>query len=455
MNDDFLHRIRVEPDVKFLCTLKASLDKQVIRDDKARRSLFRSALLAMLMGGSAMAFAVAALRGLPELGDTLAHISAAVSASWNRNGPNEKTALDPSAPVSNTIISARAGEGAPKADLKRAHDTLPLAAPAPLPTSGEPSHSIFSMAGPTAIIFNAKQVARRPVETGMVKQPEFTVMSTDRAIAMLCHANPDAGFADIAGASRRILASELESCARNGVAHVAELHSGYETIVLARSRLYGAPRLSARDVFLGLAAEVPDPDHRQTLIKNPYFVWSAVNADLPEERIDILGPPSSSATAAAFRQTLMEAGCETFPWLAALKQTNRDRYERVCRTVRGDFVYHEVDSNLVGYLEANPNAMVLFDYGYFSNFPLVAASIDGVEPNSETIIAGTYLGSRAMYLYVNTSRARTVPNMQDFVLWYVRSVVYSGAIPTTLVAPVSEQRKAEMLSAVALHDMKL
>src|ERR1700733_10684602 len=60
---DFLQRLRAEPSRKFLSTLKASLDRQAINQAKARRMLFRTAILAALIGGSAVAVAFVVLRG--------------------------------------------------------------------------------------------------------------------------------------------------------------------------------------------------------------------------------------------------------------------------------------------------------------------------------------------------------------------------------------------------------
>ena len=49
LNDDFLQRLRVEPNKKFLRTLKANLDRQAIDQANARRTLFRTAILAALI----------------------------------------------------------------------------------------------------------------------------------------------------------------------------------------------------------------------------------------------------------------------------------------------------------------------------------------------------------------------------------------------------------------------
>jgi phosphate transport system substrate-binding protein len=324
-------------------------------------------------------------------------------------------------------------------------------------TATDQPRAVFSVAGPTAVIVNAQSIARRPVEMGLLKSPAFTVTTSTEAIAMLCHVrastDPEPAYTDIAGANRRMLPAELEACRSRGVAHVAELHSGYEAVVLARSKLYGAPKLSVRAIFLALAAAVPDPTRPWMLIKNPYRMWSAIDAALSEDRIEILGPPPSSATAAAFRQTLMEAGCRTFPWLAALEQSDPKRYERVCRTVRDDGVYVLANGGLVEHLDTYPNAMALLDYREAAAKPdaLAAASVDGIDPDIESIRAERYAGSRAMYLYVNKERMNTVAGMLNFINWYVRSLESFDTV-STLVAP---QRQANAVKYSPLQDVKL
>jgi phosphate transport system substrate-binding protein len=451
MNDDFLHRLRAEPSAKFLATLKAGLDRQAAKRAQARRTFFRAAILATLVGGSSVAAFVAwksismparlAAR-TPSAQDRAAHSRNIISA------PDGGGAAK---------VSARAESGAAEAGAAATATPEPTA-PAVQPSSAtDQPRAAFSVAGPTALILNAQDVARRPVEMGLLKAPAFTVTTSTEALAMLCHVRASAGtqraYTDIAGASRRILPAELEACRTRGIAHVAELLSGYETVVLARSKLYGAPKLSARDIFLALAAAVPDPARPWMLIKNPYRMWSAINGALAEDRIEILGPPPSSATAAAFRQTLMEAGCRSFPWLAALEQSDPKRYERLCRTVRDDGVYVLANGSVLEHLETYPNAMALLDYREAAAKPdaLAAASVDGIDPNIESINAGRYAGSRAMYLYVNKERLYAVGGMLNFLDWYVRSLERSDSV-TTLVAP---QRQADATKSSALQDVKL
>jgi phosphate transport system substrate-binding protein len=441
LNDDFLQHLRAEPSKKFLSTLKANLDRQTINQARARRTLFRTAILAALIGGSAVAVAFVVLRG-STAGNTPVHI---VTIGRPASGASKMAAERSGGGAANAIASP-AQSGALPASV--AHG----GAAQPMESAAEQSSAFFVVAGPTAIILNGRDISRRWTLAGSKIQPEFNLTSSSEALAMLCHsprgAATGAGFADIVGASRRILPSELEACKFNGVTHVAEVQSGYEAVVLVRSKLYGAPKLSARDIFLALAAEVPDPNRPQTLIKNPYRTWNAVDSALSEERIEILGPPLSSATAAAFRQSLMEAGCATFTWLAALKQTDSKRYEKVCRTLRDDGVYRARGEMVQENLETYPNALALLDFRELAARPdaFAAASVDGVEPGIDSIIAETYAGSRAMFLYVNTERARNNYAVSSFVYSYRRSLAESPI--TTLVPP---QRQA---MSAPLQEMK-
>jgi phosphate transport system substrate-binding protein len=446
-NGDFLQRLRAEPSKKFLSTLKADLDRQTLDQAKTRRALFRTAILAALIGGSAVAVAVAlvVLRGSPAAGTLVRVVD-----------------IGPAHSAASKIAAERSGGGAPKSIVSPAQggvppgSVLPELAASP-DAAADQSRGAFVVAGPTAIILNAQDIARR--SSGSNKALVFNLTSSTEALAMFCHASRgtagSASTADIAGASRRILPSELETCKSNGVTHVAEVPSGYEAVVLARSRLYGAPKLSARDIYLALAAEVPDPYRPQTLIKNPYHTWNAVDGALLEEKIEVLGPPLSSATAAAFRQTLMVAGCATFPWLAALEQTDSKRYEKVCRTLRDDGVYRDKLERLREHLDTYPNSIALLDFREFATRPdtYAAATVDGVEPGIETIVAETYPGSRAMFMYVNTERAHSNFALLYFVDGYRRSLADSSSIaPTTLVAP---QRQANARAILApLQEMK-
>jgi phosphate transport system substrate-binding protein len=453
MNDDFLHRLRTEPSPKFLAALKASLDRQAIRQNKARRTVFRTAILAALIGGSAVAVAFVAWRGIPLKFGTLAHVS---------DAPMERSAS------AKHIISVPDGGGA-----SRGVAAALAPEPVPAPTAGgatvttpaaatSPSSTVIKVAGVSGIISNVENFARFPISRGIFEKPELTQTTAAQAIAMLCHVRGSAGAAsvtaDVAGLDRRISATELATCKRNGVMRVTELRPGYEAVVLVRSKLYGAPKLSARDIFLALAARVPDlPNRPYFLIKNPYHVWNAIDSALSEEQIEVLGPPVPSATASVFRQTVMEAGCLTFPALAILKESNPEQFDKVCHAVREDGIYRDLAqvSTMASHLDTYPNALALLKYRDMAdNSAVAAASIDGVDPSSETIIAGSYVGSRAMYLYVNSARVGALRPLFDFVLGFERSASDRFS-DTTLVGLDPAERQTDIQNAMTLPDVKL
>jgi phosphate transport system substrate-binding protein len=453
MNDDFLHRLRAEPNPKFLAALKARLEQQAIDQGRARRVLFRSAILAALIGGSAVAVAFVAWRGVPH---SLGGIAQVRDAQDKRSGGGaQKTSMaptpePPAAGVApNTAAMEPAGQG-PEA-------------PVPAASNGggsDASRGAISVAGVGGIVVNAQNFVRRPVEMGLMPKPQFTETTTAQAMAMLCHvrgsAGADSATADVVGADRRMMATELALCMRNGVPRVTELRVGYEVVVLARSKLYGAPKLSARDIFLALAAVVPDPDQRAGLIKNPYRVWNAIDPALSEEQIEVFGPPLSSSTAGAFRRTVMEAGCATFPWIAGLRSRDPASFEKVCQGIRTDGVYRDLGylvGNMVEHLDTYPNAMALLNR---KDMPatLVAAAVDGVEPTREAIIADSYVGSRILYLYVNAQHAAANHALFDFVMKFERTALDPGT-DLQLVPLDADQRQIEMRNVMTLPDLKL
>src|ERR1700733_2884037 len=126
MNDEFLHRLRKEPSEKYLAQLKASLDRQAVRQAKTRRTLFRTAILAALIGGSAVAVAFVAWRGAEHQAGTVAQL---------RDAARER-----SAPAKHVISSPQGGGAAKASAAPTSSEEMPsartqpaAAAPAPGP----------------------------------------------------------------------------------------------------------------------------------------------------------------------------------------------------------------------------------------------------------------------------------------------------------------------------------
>jgi phosphate transport system substrate-binding protein len=291
-------------------------------------------------------------------------------------------------------------------------------------------------------------------------EPTVSMMSSNAVFASLC-ARGDA--IDSAVVDRRMFPEELDVCHRLNK-HIAELKIGYEAIAFVRSNLYDAPKLSARSIFLALAREIPDPSNPAELITNPNITWDQVDSTLPNERIDVSGPPLSSGTGIAFRELILKAGCLMFPTIASLKQTEPERFEKVCGTLRTDGIYRVREMSrgaeinlwdLTDYLNANPQAIALLGYEeeVLRSSNLSAGSIDGVTPSPSSIHAGSYPGARTIYLYANSGVSR----VRDFVyaMWSsVGSAPRDASGDATLIPVDSAERRGAQITVLTLPDLR-
>src|SRR5690606_20349648 len=208
---------------------------------------------------------------------------------------------------------------------------------------------------------------------------------------------------DIANASRRIKASEVQLCADNGVTGIVEVLIGYDGIVIANAKTAERLDLSREDLFLALAKQVPNPNG-EGFVNNPYRSWKDVNPALPNRKSGVPGPPPTSGTREAFVELVMEAGCNELPSMTALDDRENRQHKMLCHTMREDGAYIEAGENdnlIVQKLEANPDALGIFGFSFLDqNSDKVQAShVDGAEPTFDSIADGSYPVSRPLYFY--------------------------------------------------------
>ncbi|HBS43074.1 MAG TPA: phosphate ABC transporter substrate-binding protein, partial [Oceanospirillales bacterium] len=198
---------------------------------------------------------------------------------------------------------------------------------------------------------------------------------------------------DITNSSRAIKSSEIALCAENGVKDIVEVMVGYDGIVLAGSNEAPKYELTRKDIFLALAKMVPNTDGTDTLIENPYKTWKDVNPTLPAKKIEVLGPPPTSGTRDAFVELAMEGGCKKFPFIAAMKDADKNKFKAVCHGLREDGGYIEAGENdnlIVQKLAQNATAVGIFGYSFLeeNRGKIQAAKVDGIEPKRELISSG-------------------------------------------------------------------
>jgi len=260
---------------------------------------------------------------------------------------------------------------------------------------------------------------------------------------------------DITNASRRIKKSEYDLCHNNGVNEIIEVLIGYDGIVIANSRKATRMKLTRKDIFLALAARVPNPNGTETLVDNPYKTWQDVNSALPNTAIEVLGPPPTSGTRDAFAELALEGGCKKVSWIKAMKKKDKKAYKALCHTVREDGPFIEAGENdnlIVQKLNANKNALGIFGFSFLDqNIDQVQASIvDGNEPTFETIAEGSYPVSRPLYFYVKKAHVGVVPGIAEYLAEFTRESTWGdeGYLTEKGMIPLDAAKRAETSSDV-------
>ena len=253
---------------------------------------------------------------------------------------------------------------------------------------------------------------------------------------------------DITNSSARITKSQLEKDFKNGVKEVVEVKIGYDGIVVANSMHAQVFRLTTRDLFLGLAKQVPVTGDGKSLQPNTYETWNQVNPSLPDVKIEVFGPPPTSGTRDAFVELAMEGGANKFDWIAKLKQTDKKRYKVICHTIREDGAYIEAGENdnlIVDKLSKTPEALGIFGFSFLDqNTDKIQGSfIDGVQPTFEAISNGSYPVSRPLYFYIKKAHVDTIPGMREYLAEFTSENAWGneGYLTTKGLIPMPEQER--------------
>ena len=266
-------------------------------------------------------------------------------------------------------------------------------------------------------------------------------------------------YPDITNSSRRVQRSEIDECASNGVAEIIEVKIGYDGVVLANVEDARTYRLTREQLYLALAKDVPDAAGGN-LVPNPHETWADIDADLPNVRIEVLGPPPTSGTRDAFVELVMLAGCEAFPLIETLAGDDR---AAACFTMREDGAFIEAGENdnlIVQKLEANPAALGIFGFSFLDqNRDKVQGSlIDGVAPAFESIADGSYPVSRPLYSYIKKMHVGEIPGIEEFLAELTSEAAWGefGYLSDRGLIPLPDSERRDVLQAVqGLENVRL
>ena len=360
--------------------------------------------------------------------------------------------------------------------------TLPVVAAAAFATSVYARDTI-SIVGSSTVYPFATVVAEQFGKSSNFGTPKVESTGSGGGLKLFC-SGVGVEHPDITNSSRRIKQSEVDKCAAAGI-EVVEVKVGYDGIVMANSKASDRYTLSRKDIFLALAKDIPGPDGK--LIPNPNKTWKDVNPDLPDTKIEVLGPPPTSGTRDAFNELALEGGAKKIEALATLRgmkadqvdqitmaleemgipsslinalkekkgkdPSGKDIFKVVAHGIREDGAFIEAGENdnlIVQKLEANPAALGVFGFSFLDqNADKVQGSlVDGVEPTFEAISDGSYPVSRPLYFYVKKNHVGTIPGIEEYLAEFTSDKAWGdeGYLTDRGLIPMPQEERDEFAS---------
>lgn len=300
-------------------------------------------------------------------------------------------------------------------------------------------------------------VSERFGRTTDYKTPIVESTGTGGGFKLFCE-SADVNTPSVSNASRAIKDSEVKLCASSGVNNILEVKIGYDGIVMANAVGAATFSLTTRDIFLALAHEVPVGNGE--LAPNPNKNWSDVNPNLPNTKIEVLGPPPTSGTRDAFLELAMEAGCKQINWIKDLKDSDSRAYKKICHSIREDGAFIDAGENdnlIVQRLQANSGALGIFGFSFLDqNSDVVkAAKINSTEASFDNIANGSYPISRPLFFYVKGEHMKTVPGLKEFMDEFTsdRASGEEGYLSDRGLIPMSAQERQDLLSRLERNMM--
>jgi phosphate transport system substrate-binding protein len=283
-----------------------------------------------------------------------------------------------------------------------------------------------------------------------MRSPLIESTGTGNGIQLFC-SGLGPNTPDMANASRRMKASEFETCTANGVDEVIELQVGLDGIAFASAKGGIMLNLSPRTIYEALAAR---PYGKAQTAKT----WKDVDPALPADPILVYGPPSTSGTRDALKELVLEVGCKTNPAMEALKDSDEDQYRQICTEVRDDGGYvdqGEQDNLIVQKIVGNPRAVGVFGYSYMeeNGDRVQGLPMNGVPPTYDNISSFAYPGARPLYVYVKKSHMRAIPGLESFMQEWVKSWAKGG--PLARIGMVAMPPEAMQANAAKVQAMTL
>ncbi|WP_333607164.1 substrate-binding domain-containing protein [Arsukibacterium sp.] len=254
---------------------------------------------------------------------------------------------------------------------------------------------------------------------------------------------------DIANSSRAIRPAEVDTCKANGVNQIIEVKIGYDGIVFASRIDAGDFKLKPEHVFLAQAAQVPQNGQ---MVANPYTNWNQIDKSLPNQSILLAIPGSNHGTREVYEENVILRGCKTFAEVKALPSGEQNNFCLAMRTdgrvveIAGDY------TETLARLQAQKDAVGVFGLSFYeSNRDRIkVATVSGVVPTIDNIIAGKYPVSRPLFFYVKGEHIGVIPGLQQFAEYFVSEAAsgFGSPLEAAGLIPLDDKERAEILANI-------
>ena len=253
---------------------------------------------------------------------------------------------------------------------------------------------------------------------------------------------------DITNASRRIKVNEIKKCAENGITDITEVKVGYDGIVIANSKNSQQMKIDRKHIWLALGKNVMVDGK---IIPNPHKTWKDVDPSLPDQKIEVLGPPPTSGTRDAFAELALEGGCKKFDSIKSMKKNDKEAFKKICHTIREDGAYIEAGENdnlIIAKLEENPKAFGVFGYSFLGQNKdrLQGSIVEDSTPNFDNISSGKYPISRSLYFYIKNAHVGKIPGISEYIAEFTseKSFGTGGYLQEKGLIPPPDAERAEV-----------
>lgn len=289
----------------------------------------------------------------------------------------------------------------------------------------------ISIVGSSTVFPFATTVAEKFGQVSKFRSPVIESTGSGGGMKMFCK-GVGTDTPDITNSSRAIKKTEAELCAKNGVTPIERL-LGYDGITFSQSAAADSISLTKEEIYKAVAFNVWNGSE---FVANPNKMWSDINSSLPNKKIDIMVPPTTSGTRDAFVELIMHNVCRKVYGL------DKKVAKKECTAVRTDehvVQMGENDNLLIEKLQADKDRFAVFGFSFLdmNRDKVKAVAVDGVLPEFETIANQSYGVSRPLYYYIKKEHIGIIPGIEDFDVMFKKMSAADGPLADQGLIPLN------------------